>query len=153
MTEETMRIQQDLAITHRLCRRRAAKLLAVLEGRIDVTKDEMVPLRDWVSSHPELIPRRGIFRDRDVETPPGNHLLTEKSPMTSTEIRQIAQVAYEIVRYYHDIMSLDKRPPWNHAAKWERDTAIHGVEFLLDHPHATFSDIHDNWVEEKIQDG
>jgi hypothetical protein len=43
--------------------------------------------------------------------------------------------------------------PFDGCEPWQRDSAIHGVEFNLDNPSAPASASHDSWLKEKTEDG
>ncbi|WP_374650319.1 RyR domain-containing protein [Rhizorhabdus sp.] len=43
--------------------------------------------------------------------------------------------------------------PWADAPDWQRDSAIHGVEFHLANPDASDSASHDEWMKVKLADG
>jgi hypothetical protein len=44
-------------------------------------------------------------------------------------------------------------PVWELAPEWQRESAIKGVQFILDNPDAPPSASHDSWLEEKRRDG
>ncbi len=43
--------------------------------------------------------------------------------------------------------------PWELAPEWQKTSAVNGVIFNLDHPHAPARSSHENWLEEKRVDG
>jgi len=69
------------------------------------------------------------------------------------DAKLIAQVCHEANRAYCRAIGDDSQVPWEEAPGWQRDSAVSGVEFALDHPEATPSDSHEAWLAEKRADG
>jgi hypothetical protein len=68
-------------------------------------------------------------------------------------IEQIAEVAHEINRAYCKAMGDTSQLPWDEAPQWQRESAINGVRFHLEHPHAGPSASHDSWLAQKTTEG
>ena len=62
---------------------------------------------------------------------------------------EIAKVCHEINRAYCHAIGDDSQLSWDQAPEWQRQSAIHGVEFSLAHPTGTPKSSHDNWMAEK----
>lgn len=69
------------------------------------------------------------------------------------KVEQIAEVAYETNRIYCQTIGDFSQPRWIDAPKWQRDSAINGVQFHIDNPEAGCSGSHENWLKEKEVDG
>lgn len=65
----------------------------------------------------------------------------------------IAQVCHEANRAYCATIGDFSQPSWADAPDWQKNSAINGVNFHLDHPDALPSQSHDNWLAEKVADG
>jgi hypothetical protein len=61
----------------------------------------------------------------------------------------IAKVCHEANRALCDGLGDYSQKPWEDAPQWQRDSAINGVKFNLNNPHAPASASHDSWLEEK----
>lgn len=66
---------------------------------------------------------------------------------------EIARAAHEMNRLFCNLHGDDSQPTWEEAPKWQRDSAINGVEFTLLNPDAGDSASHDNWMREKVDAG
>jgi hypothetical protein len=72
----------------------------------------------------------------------------------SNDARQyIACVCHEVNRAYCEALGDTSQLPWEEAPEWQRASAISGVNFHIDDPHASPSASHDNWLAEKLRDG
>lgn len=65
----------------------------------------------------------------------------------------IARVAHEANRAICEAAGDHSQLPWEQAEQWQRDSAVKGVEFVIDNPDAKPSDQHDAWMADKIKDG
>lgn len=70
-----------------------------------------------------------------------------------TRIECIASVCHEANRQWCLRNETPDHPWWYGAPKWQRDSAINGVEHALKYPDATPEDSHANWMAGKIADG
>lgn len=43
--------------------------------------------------------------------------------------------------------------PWALAEAWQAESAIKGVQFVLDNPDSTAEDLHNAWCRDKVADG
>lgn len=68
-------------------------------------------------------------------------------------IEQIARICHETNRAYCQSIGDDSQKSWEEAEEWQRDSAMKGVKFSLENPHASASAQHDSWLAQKEQDG
>ncbi len=73
--------------------------------------------------------------------------------MDQEDVAHIARVAHEVNRAYCESIGDTSQVPWEDAPDWQRERAIKGVRFHLDHPEATPEDSHKSWLEEKARTG
>ncbi len=66
---------------------------------------------------------------------------------------QIARVCHEANRAYCETLNDMSQKPWDQAEQWQRDSAIHGVDYKLGNPKAPESAQHDAWLADKRKDG
>lgn len=62
---------------------------------------------------------------------------------------QIARVCHETNRSYCAILGDHSQVEWESAPKWQQDSAINGVQFIIDKPGALPHESHESWLEEK----
>lgn len=65
----------------------------------------------------------------------------------------VARIANEVNRAYCQSIGDDSQPTWFAAPEWQRNSAIVGVKFHMEHPEATPADSHLSWWRNKIYDG
>lgn len=64
-------------------------------------------------------------------------------------VNDIAELAHEVNRAYC-LSQLDfSQLPWDDAPDWQKESAIKGVKFHLEHPEATPEMSHNEWLKEK----
>jgi hypothetical protein len=63
--------------------------------------------------------------------------------------QDIARVAHEVNRAYCHAIGDHSQKPWGEAPGWQRDSAVVGVEFHLEHPEAGPEASHESWMAEK----
>lgn len=68
-------------------------------------------------------------------------------------LEQIAQAAHEANQAYCISIGDDSQLDWSVAPPWQKESAMSGVMFLVEHPDATPESIHENWVKEKVEAG
>lgn len=68
-------------------------------------------------------------------------------------IGQVAMICHETNRAYCASIGDNSQKPWSEAEQWQRDSAVKGVQFKLDHPGAAPSAQHDAWTADKVADG
>lgn len=66
---------------------------------------------------------------------------------------QIAQVCHEANKAYCESIGDFTQHGWHDAEGWQRQSAITGVNFILENPDAPDSSTHDSWLAEKKSDG
>ena len=65
------------------------------------------------------------------------------------KVEDIAYVCHETNRAYCDTLGDCSQAVWAQAPQWQRDSAIKGVQFIIDNPHADPSASHVSWLKEK----
>jgi hypothetical protein len=70
-----------------------------------------------------------------------------------TGIERTARRAHEANRGYCLALGDTSQVAWEDAPQWQRDSAIKGVQFIIDNPGASPAASHENWLEEKRRDG
>lgn len=70
--------------------------------------------------------------------------------MTNEQIAHVCHDANRALCATHGDLS---QPPWDEAPAWQRESAIHGVEFCQSHQDAPASANHDSWLREKLAAG
>lgn len=68
-------------------------------------------------------------------------------------IEQIAQVCHDANRAYCEALKDYSQPSWDSAAKWQKESAINGVNFLISNPETSPKATHENWLKDKMADG
>lgn len=72
---------------------------------------------------------------------------------TLTDLTPIAHVAHEVNRAYCQALGDNSQAAWDDAPEWQRDSALDGVMFHLQHPDAGPEASHQAWCDAKIADG
>lgn len=65
----------------------------------------------------------------------------------------IAKVCHEANKAYCEGIGDTSQVSWDQAPEWQRDSAIKGVNFILDNPTAPPSASHESWLKEKEATG
>lgn len=73
--------------------------------------------------------------------------------LVSGKVVAIARVCHAANRAWCEAHDDSSQRPWAEAEPWQRESAISGVLFALDHPNAPDSAQHENWMRDKIADG
>lgn len=68
-------------------------------------------------------------------------------------IEQAAEICHELNRVYCRSLGDTSQPTWPYAPDWQKESAINGVKFHMDHPDAKASQSHESWLEEKRSTG
>lgn len=68
-------------------------------------------------------------------------------------IEEVAQVAHEINQAYCLALGDTSIPSWEDAPTWQKESAIDGVRFHLEHPEATPVASHEQWLRFKENEG
>lgn len=69
------------------------------------------------------------------------------------ETEHIARVCHEANRAYCLTLGDTSQVAWDDAPEWQKNSAVEGVRFRLANPSARPSDMHRNWVMQKVKDG
>lgn len=68
-------------------------------------------------------------------------------------VEQIAELAHEANRIYCQLIGDCSQPHWLYAPKWQRHSALKGVNFHVENKEALPCDSHNEWLRVKIADG
>ena len=68
-------------------------------------------------------------------------------------VEKIAQVAHEVNQSYCHSMGDFSQLPWIEAPQWQKDSALLGVNFHIEHPEAGPDASHNSWMQQKIDTG
>lgn len=68
-------------------------------------------------------------------------------------VQDVAKVCHEANKALCESLGDLSQPPWNLAPEWQKESATNGVKFQLDNPDAPASASHDNWMQEKTEQG
>ena len=77
----------------------------------------------------------------------------EMKPDRKAQVEAIAHIAHEANRAYCQSIGDDSQPAWADAPQWQKDSAFNGVAMHLSSPNATAEQSHENWLEQKRQEG
>lgn len=69
--------------------------------------------------------------------------------MDLQKILLAARTAHEVNRIYCWALGDFSQPLWENAQKWQTDSAINGVQAIIQNPSQRPSASHDNWMSEK----
>lgn len=69
------------------------------------------------------------------------------------DIIKIARVCHQVNKAYCHSIGDGSQPNWNEAPEWQKQSAIAGVRHRIAHPDAKPFEIHNNWLQDKINDG
>lgn len=73
--------------------------------------------------------------------------------MDKSMIEHIAQACHEANRAWCRANGDDTQKHWPEAESWQRESAVKGVRFRMDNPHAGHDAQHNAWMGEKTNDG
>lgn len=65
----------------------------------------------------------------------------------------IAKVCHQANKAWCESEGDFSQKDWEDAEQWQRDSAINGVKFRLENPHAGPDAQHNAWMSDKIEDG
>lgn len=66
---------------------------------------------------------------------------------------EIAEICHEANRAYCHALGDFSQKIWDQAPEWQRESAVNGVEFRLQHQDAPASASHEQWLEHKQHTG
>lgn len=67
--------------------------------------------------------------------------------------QQIAEVCHETIRAYCATLGDFSQPAWKDAQDWQKQSSLEGVLFRLANPNAPHSSQHDQWMQDKLNNG
>lgn len=68
-------------------------------------------------------------------------------------VERVARVCHEVNRSYCLALGDTSQVHWEEAPQWQRDSAIQGVQFIVDNPKAGPSASHESWLKQKQLEG
>lgn len=68
-------------------------------------------------------------------------------------IEQIAKTCHEVNKAFCVGHGDNSQPSWEDAPEWQKQSAINGVQYHIDHPDSKPEDSHNSWLAEKEKDG
>lgn len=69
------------------------------------------------------------------------------------QTEQIARICHEVNRAYCATLGDTSQVAWADAPQWQKDSAIAGVQAILDNPDTTPEQSHEVWLAQKRADG
>jgi hypothetical protein len=69
------------------------------------------------------------------------------------EVEVVAEICHEVNRAYCESVGDMSQVAWDHAPEWQKKSAIDGVAFFFLDPTKTPSQMHANWMKQKLVDG
>lgn len=69
------------------------------------------------------------------------------------DLEHIARTCHEINRIYCKAHGDFSQPHWDDAPKWQKRSAVQGVNFVLENPDITSQMQHENWLSLKVAEG
>ncbi len=78
---------------------------------------------------------------------------TETVEAESVDVQQIARTCHDVNKAYCESIGDTSQPDWENAPDWQKESAVNGVQYHLEHPDSKPSDSHENWMSEKENDG
>jgi len=69
------------------------------------------------------------------------------------KIKFIAKACHEVNRVWCQANGDESQSLWEHSELWQRESAIKGVKYRLDNPEATPESQHNNWAQDKLNEG
>lgn len=70
-----------------------------------------------------------------------------------TRIEWIAYVCHQANKAWCESQLDTSQKDWGEAEQWQKDSAIKGVKFRLEHPECGVHAQHESWMEEKLSQG
>jgi len=68
-------------------------------------------------------------------------------------IGQIAKICHQTNKAYCESIGDNSQLDWELVPKWQKDSAIDGVEYVMLNPDCEFEDSHNNWFVHKMNEG
>ena len=65
----------------------------------------------------------------------------------------VAKVCHEANRAYSQVMGDLSHDPWEDSPQWQRESAVAGVQSLIDDPSLTPKELHELWLQRKTDEG
>jgi hypothetical protein len=78
---------------------------------------------------------------------------SEIKETSGLSVSQVARISHETNRAYCQEIGDDSQPAWEDAPAWQVKSATDDVCFHTEHPDASPSASHNNWLKEKKEDG
>ena len=68
-------------------------------------------------------------------------------------VENVAKIAHELNASYCRSIGDDSQLSWEDAPEWQKESAVNGVKFHLEHPDASPSASHESWLKQKTEEG
>ena len=66
---------------------------------------------------------------------------------------RVARTCHEVNRAYCEGHGDFTQVPWDEAPRWVHESAMQGVKYFVENPGSDGSQMHENWAEQKRNDG
>ena len=70
-----------------------------------------------------------------------------------TKIELAARTAHEVNRAYCNALGDASQKAWDESDKWQRDSALAGMQAVLENPNTTPEQSHEGWLKLKEEEG
>jgi hypothetical protein len=68
-------------------------------------------------------------------------------------VERVAEICHDLNRKWCEMNGDFSQLVWIMAPKWQKDSAIAGVKFIINNPDATNEESHNSWYNQKVIDG
>ena len=69
------------------------------------------------------------------------------------DVSDLGKLCHQINRAYCQTIGDNSQVDWDVAPQWQRESAVKGVQYFIEHPNVTPEGMHFNWVKDKMKDG
>jgi len=69
------------------------------------------------------------------------------------KIEDVAKVCHQANKAYCETLGDHSQKDWNEADKWQRESAIAGVQSVIENPNHVARFQHEAWMQKKLDDG
>jgi len=94
-----------------------------------------------------------VLRVENRKKPGPTAAYSAYSSASDVFVSMTAQMCHEVNRTYALSLGDTSHQPWSSAPQDQRDSAMHGVQAVLDDPTITPEQLHEEWCGHKIKDG
>lgn len=79
--------------------------------------------------------------------------VSQEVPRYLLGVPEIARVCHEVNRAYGNRFLGDEHKPWDEAPVWQKESAMKGVQFLIDNPDVGPEGCHNAWYDHRASEG